>query len=99
MRPWKKAPPPTPRLRCRASDVKKKLRTVWTSKTIPQKGGFNRGQPPSPRLPRAKEDTGQRTVIPDFDDFSQSRYEKLWRISGLRVVVSFLFWNTSAEAD
>src|SRR2546430_7187635 len=26
-----------------------------------------------------------------FDDFSRSRYDKLWRISVLRVVVSFLF--------
>src|SRR6266568_5963108 len=26
-----------------------------------------------------------------FDDSSQSRYDKLWRISVLRVVVSFLF--------
>jgi len=26
-----------------------------------------------------------------FDDFNQPRYHKLWRISVLRVVVSFLF--------
>jgi hypothetical protein len=26
-----------------------------------------------------------------FDDVSQARYDKLWRISVLRVVVSFLF--------
>ena len=26
-----------------------------------------------------------------FDDFSRPRYDKLWRISVLRVVVSFLF--------
>src|SRR6266567_7678133 len=49
MRPWKKARPPTPQLRCRASDVKKRLRTVWTSKSIGQitgncDGGKIRGQ-------------------------------------------------------
>ena len=36
MRPWTKARPPTLQLRYRASDVKKKSRTVWTSKTIRQ---------------------------------------------------------------
>ena len=29
--------------------------------------------------------------IGSFDDFGQSRYDKLWRINVLRVVVSFLF--------
>ena len=32
-----------------------------------------------------------RVATSAFDDSSQSRYDKLWRISVLRVVVSFLF--------
>ena len=30
-------------------------------------------------------------VTSAFDDFSQSRYDKLWRISVLHLIVSFLF--------
>ena len=32
-----------------------------------------------------------RVATPAFDDFSWPRYDKLWRISVIRVVVSFLF--------
>jgi hypothetical protein len=32
-----------------------------------------------------------RDATSAFDDFSRQRYDKLWRISVLRVVVSFLF--------
>ena len=32
-----------------------------------------------------------RVATSAFDDSSQSRYDKLWRISVLRVIVSFLF--------
>ena len=48
-------------------------------------------RPPSQACPRPSVKFALTNATSAFDDLSQSRYDKLWRISVLRVVVSFLF--------
>ena len=48
-------------------------------------------RPPSQACPRPAVKFALTNATFAFDDFGQSRYDKLWRISVLRVVVSFLF--------
>src|SRR5437773_10469449 len=48
-------------------------------------------RPPSQACPRPAVKFALTNATSAFDDLSQSRYEKVWRISVLRVVVSFLF--------
>jgi len=46
---------------------------------------------PSQVCPRPAVKFALTNATSAFDDFSRPRYEKVWRISVLRVVVSFLF--------
>jgi hypothetical protein len=48
-------------------------------------------RPPSQACPRPAVKFDLTNATSAFDDFSQPRYDKLWRISVLRLVVSFLF--------
>src|SRR5947208_13856931 len=48
-------------------------------------------RPPSQASPRPAVKFALTNATSAFDDDSQPRYDKLWRISVLRVVVSFLF--------
>jgi hypothetical protein len=48
-------------------------------------------RPPSQACPRPAVKFALTNATSAFDDFSRSGYDKLWRISVLRVVVSFLF--------
>ena len=48
-------------------------------------------RPPSQACPRPAVKFALTNATSAFDDFSWPRYDKLWRISVLRVVVSFLF--------
>lgn len=47
--------------------------------------------PPSQACPRPAVKFALRNATSAFDDFGRQPYDKLWRISVLRVVVSFLF--------
>jgi hypothetical protein len=48
-------------------------------------------RPPSQACPRPAVKFALTNATSAFDDLSQSRYDKLWRISVLLMVVSFLF--------
>jgi len=48
-------------------------------------------RPPSQACPRPAVKFALTNATFAFDDLSRPRYDKLWRISVLRVVVSFLF--------
>src|SRR6266700_6736733 len=55
--------------------------------SIPRLGA----RPPSQACPRPTVKVALTNATSPFDDLSQPRYDKIWRISVLRVVVSFLF--------
>jgi hypothetical protein len=61
--------------------------TVAHVASIPDLGA----RPPSQACPRPAVKFALTNATSAFDDFGRQRYDKLWRINVLRVVVSFLF--------